>query len=828
MLDSKILALAGAGLLISAPIFPQHAPGFLAAGAISGGACWIVGEKEREVTKRLAGISEKERQLKTDQGNIEVLKIQYTRSLANIEARQKELTAQAQEIADQRLQCEFIKSLKAGLDKREQEIQALKIELDKAAFEQKERCKYLEGWSAELDRLESKSHTEKEKLAVWATELKHQSANIERQRIEIQKNRDSFNELLKAYQQEIWQKLIPQAQAHAEAIIAERQKPLDQWSVELKQKENQLNEIVPKIDEARKKELKELEEKWQKWGQTTVDDCNAKIRAALDDRNTAHDTWKQHYMVLAGKAHQENQQLRKVIYSPGRHWWELKADIVIEFLNANEVVVDYYQALPTPDEKGFYVELEPKWGAEALADILTGVTKLRDALKGLVADCKQKPTIECANKRIKLTFVMTSPDYVRDLAKASGQAASAQKRDDFLKFLDQVSQVAILGATGGGKTVLLANTIGAFSKQLGEATNLVIVNPKPSRASRDLGIAKYNSLEQSIFGLLEVAVEISYRIKLNEIAERDNPEDPAYPDHEPIIYLFDEYSEVATKWNSVSKKKMDSVVIEFSEGLDAARKEVLATLIEDISPKRFASTLLNTVWRLGRSEKVRVIVAGQNLMPQLLGFHKQDIWNPAFVIIGDLIWWGITNRAHSFQKADLEEEFKNRMDAAEEDESQRFFGLFCAPRAKATFLNLPAPNQYKFSQRKVVQNQLEGLYKRSAEVDILYKEEVDVDESDSLEPLQDEDDRSVQDETYENAKADNPPKRACGDQDVQPGHISRKDEERLEIIKKIWAEGKTTLKEIVHVVWCDVEGVETYGSRPWRKAREEYRRLTGK
>jgi hypothetical protein len=399
---------------------------------------------------------------------------------------------------------------------------------------------------------------------------------------------------------------------------------------------------------------------------------------------------------------------------------------------------------------------------------------------------------------------MSSPTYVGELAKVSGQTATAQRKDDFLSFLDQVSQVAILGATGGGKTVLLANTIGAFSKQLGETTSLVIINPKPSKGSRDLGIAKYNSLEQSIFGLLEAAVEISYRIKLNELAEVENPEDPAYPDHEPIIYLFDEYSEIAAKWNSVTKKKMDSVVEEFAGKLDRPRQEILATLIEDMSPKKFASALLNTVWRLGRSEKVRVIVAGQNLMAQTMGLLRMDLWNPAFIIIGDLIWWGITNRAHGFQKADLEEEFRNRMDAAEQDESQKYFGLFCAPRAKANFLNLPAPNQYKFSQTKTVQNQLEDLYKRSPDC------------------------TSLDDESGHFEEADNPPKHAYSEQGVQSGHEVSKDEDRLEAIRLLWFEGKRSLKDIIHVVWSDIEGVENYGSRQWRRAREEYRRLTGK
>lgn len=825
MLNSKIFAGLGGLLLLASPVFPQHAPGFLMAGGMSGAATWIVGEKEREVSRRNTELTEKERSLKSEENRVSCLITKYERSLAEIERKQTDLATLQVELDKQRVRCSFIESLRPQLEQREREVQALKTELDRISAEQKDRQKVLTGWSAELETMENKARSEREKLIAWTKDLEHQSRDLERQSKEVQANRESFADMLKAYQSQVWEELKPQAQAYAESLIAERQKPLDEWREELKATEQALDAVIPSLKSSLDEEVERIKSQWEEWAKNYQEECNEKIRAALDDRNSAHDTWKNHYMALAGKTYEENQQLRKVVLSPGRHWWELKADIVIEFLNANEVAVDYYQALPTPDEKGFYLELEPKWGAEALADVLTGVTKLKDVLKGLITDCKQRPAIECVNKRLKLTFVMTSASYVGDLAKISGQAATAQRKDDFLSFLDQVSQVAILGATGGGKTVLLANVIGAFSKQLGEKTSLVIVNPKPSRGSRDLGIAKYNSLEQSIFGLLEAAVEISYRIKLNELAEVENPDDPPYPDHEPIIYLFDEYSEIAAKWNSVTKKKMDSVVEEFAGKLDTARQEILATLMEDMSPKKFASALLNTVWRLGRSEKVRVIVAGQNLMAQTMGLLRMDLWNPAFIIIGDLIWWGITNRAHGFQKSDLEEEFRNRMDAAEQDESQKYFGLFCAPRAKATFLNLPAPNQYKFSQTKTVQNQLEDLYRRSPEVTNFADDGEGSASEVPLEPLEDKGCRSGSTGDTGDAKTQGSANMPIS---ADSGTLSDKDVEKLKLIEQLIGEGKTTLKEIIAVVWADIPGVEKYKSRTWQKAREEYRRLTGK
>jgi hypothetical protein len=60
------------------------------------------------------------------------------------------------------------------------------------------------------------------------------------------------------------------------------------------------------------------------------------------------------------------------------------------------------------------------------------------------------------------------------------------------------------------------------------------------------------------------------------------------------------------------------------------------------------------------------------------------------------------------------------------------------------------------------------------------------------------------------------------------GTLSDRDVERLKLIEQLRESGKTTLKELIAVVWADIPGTEKYKSRTWQKAREEYRRLTGK
>lgn len=830
MLNSKIFAGLGGLLLLASPVFPQHAPGFLIAGGMSGAATWIVGEKEREVSRRNTQLTEQERSLKSEENRVSCLITKYERSLAEIERKQSDLATLQTELDKQRVRCSFIESLRPQLEQREREAQALKAELDRIATEQKDRQKVLTGWSDELAGLEDKARSEREKLIAWTKDLEHQARDLERQSKEVQANRESFADMLKAYQSQVWEELKPQAQAYAESIIAERQKPLDEWKEELKAAEQALDSVIPGLKSELEKEVERIKSQWEGWAKSYQEECNEKIRAALDDRNSAHDTWKNHFMALAGKTHEENQQLRKVVYSPGRHWYELQADRIIEFLNFNEISVDYYQALPTPDEKGFFIEIEPKYGKEALPEVYTKVAaqSIKEALKGIVTDCRQKPAVEVVNKRLKLTFVMTSPSYTRDLEKSSGLAAKSLSKDKFKEFLGKTSQVAVIGITGGGKTELLKNIIGAFSQELGKDVNLIITNGKASRSSRELGIAKYNSVSKAIFGLLEAAVEISYRIKLNESAETENPDDPQYPDYEPIIYLFDEYSEVATRWNSVNPKRMKAVIEEFRENLDDDRKEILNELMEDCKPTKFASTLLNTVWRLGRSEKVRAIVAGQNLQASVMGMLRNDLLNAAFICLGDMIEWAISNRAHSFQKTDLEEELEKRYLAGEEDESNKFFALYCPPSSRAYFDNLPTPGKYKSSQKIAIKNQLEELYRNSPDAD---SSSESPEESAPTSPLEPSEDKEVRSDESACEKRENEGVQENEGADSSSGlspNLSKKDLERLAIIKVLHEEGKTTLKAIIAAVWSDYPGVEKYNSRAWKEAREEYRRLTGK
>ncbi|MBE9124740.1 MULTISPECIES: hypothetical protein [unclassified Coleofasciculus] len=273
--------------------------------------------------------------------------------------------------------------------------------------------------------------------------------------------------------------------------------------------------------------------------------------------------------------------------------------------------------------------------------------------------------------------------------------ASEPPLSHFVEFLERCHQLALVGATGDGKTVLIGNILGVFNQVLGGSSELIVTNPKPSKGSTCLGQTKYKNFKTAIFGLLEVAVEIQYRLNINEKAIEQGREPP---DHPPIIFFFDEYSQIASKWNSVNQDKFTRTVEAFAQRLDPARQRILEEIAEDISPKRFASELLRFCWLLGRSEKVKLLVSGQNLMPSVLGLNALDLWNAGFICLGDTVNWAFKARVYDWQVSDLKDQYQLRIEAAEKDPLQGFFGLYCPPKAKAYFAKNPAPNSYIYGE----------------------------------------------------------------------------------------------------------------------------------
>ena len=115
---------------------------------------------------------------------------------------------------------------------------------------------------------------------------------------------------------------------------------------------------------------------------------------------------------------------------------------------------------------------------------------------------------------------------------------------------------------------------------------------------------------------------------------------------------------------------------------------------EFLSPNNFASELLKFIWRVGRSEKIKSLIAGQNLMPNVLGVNKIDLLNCGFINLGDTTQWALNNIFKDWNNEELQEEYKHRIASAELDENQKYFGLFKSPRNRPYFAKLPDMGKY--------------------------------------------------------------------------------------------------------------------------------------
>jgi hypothetical protein len=293
----------------------------------------------------------------------------------------------------------------------------------------------------------------------------------------------------------------------------------------------------------------------------------------------------------------------------------------------------------------------------------------------------------CIQIKINTKLIETSPN--------NSNKPIEPGENHFKTFLDKSHQVCIVGATGDGKTTLISNIIGLFDEILGGDSELVITNPKPSKSSLSLGVAKYLGFKKSIFGLLEAATEITYRLWCNQQCIETGKE---LPNHSSKIYFFDEYSELASRWNKVNKDVFAKTITSFKNQLEPRYKKVFESEMEEfLTPGNFASELLKFIWRVGRSEKVKSLVAGQNLMPSVLAVNKIDLLNCGFCCLGDSSQWSLSNIFKDWSSEELQEEYKHRIAASELDENLKYFGLFKAPRNKPYFAQLPPENKYKSS-----------------------------------------------------------------------------------------------------------------------------------
>jgi hypothetical protein len=326
---------------------------------------------------------------------------------------------------------------------------------------------------------------------------------------------------------------------------------------------------------------------------------------------------------------------------------------------------------------------------EAFKQISRDLIKpLRIAVRGCCAD----PIVEPIDGGLKLTFDVSGTDWdaLEQERKAQADAISEPDPAHLLTFIQSNPQVCLMGDSGEGKTTLINHLIRLMESDLGAAVELVLTNPKPNEET-DLSKLKYADFETSIFGLLEAATEILYRLNLNTNAllKRREILDYPLPQFTPVIYFFDEFSELAGVWNRCKPDVMEAVLQEFAAILPPEKLEVMSFIEKRVSPSSFAADLLKFCWRVGRTEKVKLLIAGQNLKAGTIGTTIQDLHQTAIIYLGEAIREGIDNRVSSWQREALNQEYAHRSRKVAEGRASRFYGLFVPKGSRSYFSTLP-------------------------------------------------------------------------------------------------------------------------------------------
>ncbi|MCP6761186.1 MAG: hypothetical protein NHB32_21150, partial [Fischerella sp. CENA71] len=205
----------------------------------------------------------------------------------------------------------------------------------------------------------------------------------------------------------------------------------------------------------------------------------------------------------------------------------------------------------------------------------------------------------------------------------------------------------------------------------------------------------------SVFGLLEAALEIQYRIHVNEQAFLKGEE---IKDFDPIVFFIDEINLIFTRWKSINEADLENVLDRFADTLSGERLEYFNQFMRielGNYKQQFAKKLLLFIWQTGRSLRVKSLIAGQNLQPGSFGMMVNDLANCAYISFGDSIRSCQKYKVRDID-ADLISKNSNLLQKALNSNPQlKYTALYCPTQGEAFFGTLPPPNYYEWDKELV-------------------------------------------------------------------------------------------------------------------------------
>ena len=325
------------------------------------------------------------------------------------------------------------------------------------------------------------------------------------------------------------------------------------------------------------------------------------------------------------------------------------------------------------------------------------------ALKMAVPSCSALPSVQpVSDIRLELTFDISGVDW-----KAINEQKRQQEQQGIIEpspahliqFVQHNPHINFMADSGSGKTTLINNLIAIAQAELGPQTTLVGVNPKPN-ADSDLSILKYIGFEESIYGLLEAVVEVYHRVETNNKVFKfnrsvgDRAQYRPLPEWSPMIFLIDEYSELMSRWNNIKPAELEEVLQSAYQQTSPDKRYVIELIAKRVAPTSFAGDLTKVCWRVGRSEQVKLFLAGQNLKASVFKVTIQDIQQQAYIYAGQAINEGIKNRIQPWHRERISDHYELREEAVIDGDITKFYGLFVPKDGVPYFAAFPQQGEY--------------------------------------------------------------------------------------------------------------------------------------
>ncbi len=271
-----------------------------------------------------------------------------------------------------------------------------------------------------------------------------------------------------------------------------------------------------------------------------------------------------------------------------------------------------------------------------------------------------------------------------------------------IEFVKNAYHVGMWAETGGGKSTAISNVIGGMIQELGGRPTIRTTIPKI-----DVDTAKifphvnWLGVPNSIFGLLEAALLIQYRIHINEQAFLKGEE---IKDFDPILFFIDEINLIFTRWKSINEADLENVLDRFANTLSGERLEYFNQFMRielGNYKQQFAKKLLLFIWQTGRSLRVKSLIAGQNLQPGSFGMMINDLANCAYISFGDSIRSCQKYKIRDVDAESISEKSNQLQKALKSNPQLKYTALYCPTQGEAFFGTLPPPNYYQWDKELV-------------------------------------------------------------------------------------------------------------------------------